>query len=325
MLLFIKHQLISAVDAAILHSQINNDCNMKTPEKKTELVKRKIARIYSPQDEPGFLGIGHIARRVVTGSFAETDPFIYLMDDMLDKKDYSPAGGPHPHAGFETVSLLVDGEITEMMESMKAGDFQVMTAGSGTIHTEPILQPTKGRLFQMWLDLPKKDRWTEPRLQILPAAHVPAFDKDGVKVRLYSGSLAGLTSPVKNYVPLIAAEFELQPNAVTIQQLPADFNTFIYIIKGSVKVGEEATLLKQDQVGWLDLSDSNSLSELKLAAGEQGARFVLYSAKPLHEEIVSYGPFIADTPKDINDLMQKYHSGKMQHISTAPASQKITF
>src|SRR6185437_4024952 len=138
MLLFIKHQLISAVDGAISHSQINNDCKMKTPEKKTELVKRKIARIYSPQDEPGFLGMGHIARRVVTGSFAETDPFIYLMDDMLDKKDYSPAGGPHPHAGFETVSLLVDGEITEMLESMKKGDFQIMTAGSGIVHTETI-------------------------------------------------------------------------------------------------------------------------------------------------------------------------------------------
>ena len=325
MLLFIKHQLISLQYAAILHSQINNDCIMKTQEKKTELVKRKIARIHSPQDEPGFLGIGHIARRVVTGSFAETDPFIYLMDDMLDKKDYSPAGGPHPHAGFETVSLLVDGEITEMMESMKAGDFQVMTAGSGIIHTEPILQPTKGRLFQMWLDLPKKDRWTEPRLQIMPAAHVPSSDGNGVKLRLYSGSLAGLTSPVKNYVPLIAAEFELKPNVVTIQQIPADFNTFIYVIKGVVKVGEESTLLKQDQVGWLDLSESNSLSELKFNAGEQGVRFVVYSAKPQGEEIVSYGPFIADTPKEIQELYQKYSSGKMQHISTAPASQRITY
>src|ERR1700739_1988419 len=115
------------------------------------IFKRKLLKIYTPQKESGFLGPGHAARALLRGTFAETDPFILLMDDMLDKKDNSPAGGPHPHAGFETVSLLVDGKITEMLESMKKGDFQVMTAGSGTVHTEPIVQPTKARLFQLWL------------------------------------------------------------------------------------------------------------------------------------------------------------------------------
>ncbi len=222
---------------------------MKTIEKKAEVISRKITRIHNPKNEAGFLGAGHIARQVVGGDFAETDPFIYLMDDILDKKDNSPAGGPHPHAGFETVSLLVDGEITEMMESMKAGDFQIMTAGSGTIHTEPILQPTKGRLFQLWLDLPKKDRWAKPRLQIMPAAHVPSSNTNGIKLRLYSGSLDGLSSPVQNYVPLIVGEFELKSNLTTIQQIPANFNTFIYVIAGSIKVGEDSKVLKKDQVG----------------------------------------------------------------------------
>ena len=298
---------------------------MKTIEKKTEVISRKITRMHTPKNEPGFLGAGHIARRVVGGNFAETDPFIYLMDDMLDKKDSSPAGGPHPHAGFETVSLLVDGEITEMMESMKAGDFQVMTAGSGTVHTEPIVQPTKARLFQLWLDLPKKDRQAKPRLQIMPAEHVPTSDKNGIKLKLYSGSLNGLSSPVQNYVPLIVAEFELKPNITTIQQIPANYNTFIYVINGSVKVGEDSKLLKKDQVGWLNLFENDSLSELKLESGEEGVRFVIYSAKPLGEEIVSYGPFIADTIDDIKELYQKYSAGKLTHISTAPQSQRITF
>ncbi|HTA27977.1 MAG TPA: pirin-like C-terminal cupin domain-containing protein [Bacteroidia bacterium] len=298
---------------------------MKTLEKNIEVIQRKITRIHTPKDEPGFLGAGHIARRVVGGSFLETDPFIYLMDDILDKKDKSPAGGAHPHAGFETVSLLVDGEITEMMESMKAGDFQIMTAGSGTIHTEPILQPTKGRLFQLWLDLPKKDRWTKPRLQIMPAEHVPSSDNNGIKLRLYSGSLDGLNSPVQNYVSLIVAEFELKPNLTTIQQIPANFNTFIYVISGSVKVGEDSKLLKKNQVGWLNLFEDDLSSELKLESGEEGVRFVLYSAKPLREGIVSYGPFIADTPEDIQELYQKYSMGKFTHISTAPESQRITF
>jgi len=298
---------------------------MKTLEKKIEVIKRKITRIHTPQNESGFLGSGHIARRVVGGSFVETDPFIYLMDDILDKKDNSPAGAPHPHAGFETVSLLVDGEITEMMESMKAGDFQIMTAGSGTIHTESILQPTKGRLFQLWLDLPKKDRWVKPRLQIMPAGHVPSSDNNGIKLRLYSGSLDGLNSPIQNYVPLIVAEFELKPNLINIQKIPANFNSFIYIISGSVKVGEDSKQLNKNQVGWLNLFEDDLLSELKVESGEEGVRFVLYAAKPLGEEIISSGPFIADTPEDIQELYKEYRMGKFKHISTAPESQRITF
>lgn len=65
----------------------------------------------APGDQPGFLGAGHIARALIQGNFADTDPFILLMDDMLDKKDDHPSGGPHPHAGFETVTLLLEGEL----------------------------------------------------------------------------------------------------------------------------------------------------------------------------------------------------------------------
>jgi len=96
---------------------------------KTMLVKRKLVKINEPQGEPGFLGQGHITRPVLTGEFSETDPFIMMMDDLLDKKDNNPVGGPHPHAGFETVSLLLEGEIGDEAHKMKSGDFQIMTAG----------------------------------------------------------------------------------------------------------------------------------------------------------------------------------------------------
>src|SRR5438309_2521548 len=101
-------------------------------------VKRKLTTIDTPQGQPGFLGNGHIARPVIQRSFAESDPFILLMDDMLDKQDEVPVGGPHPHAGFETVSLLLEGEIGDAAHRMHDGDFEMMTAGSGIIHTETI-------------------------------------------------------------------------------------------------------------------------------------------------------------------------------------------
>jgi len=217
--------------------------------------QRTVASLYTPHNEQGFLGAGHVARTVLTGGFTQTDPFIFLMDDMLDKKDNEPAGGPHPHAGFETVSLLIDGEIKEMLESMKKGDFQIMTAGSGTVHTETIDGPTQGRLLQMWLNLPRKDRWVTPRIQILPAEQVPVLDKTGVSMRLYSGSLAGIHSPVKNYTPLIAAEFTMKAGVDTSVQFPARFNTFLYVISGSVQIaGKE---INHDQVGWLDIFDTD--------------------------------------------------------------------
>lgn len=136
-------------------------------------IKRSLLRIETPPEQPGFLGPGHIARPVVSGDFSETDPFIILMDDFLDKKDTQPVGGPHPHAGFETVSLLLEGEIGSDPHTMKVGDFQMMTAGSGIVHTETIDKVAKMRLLQLWVNLPRKDRRALPRLQDLPLEHVP--------------------------------------------------------------------------------------------------------------------------------------------------------
>lgn len=286
-------------------------------------VKRRLLQIDTPPEQPGFLGAGHIARPVIQRSFSESDPFIMLMDDVLDKKDDEPAGGPHPHAGFETVSLLLEGEIGDDVHKMKSGDFQMMTAGSGIIHTETIDKRSKMRLLQLWLNLPKENRWVTPRVQDISLEHVPKLSKNGINIKLYSGSLAGLTSPVQNYAPLLVADIIMEPGITTVQQIPANFNTFLYVLKGSVKVGEEQTSLKQEQVGWLDISGNAALSELKLTANEKGVRFVLYAARPLGEHIVSYGPFIADSSEDIVRLYKEYRQGKMKHISTVGESQRI--
>jgi len=286
-------------------------------------IKRKLIRTDTPKGQPGFLGAGHIARPVLTGGFSETDPFILLMDDMLDKKDNTPVGGPHPHAGFETVTFLLEGEIGDEAHKMKGGDFQMMTAGSGIVHTETIDKIAKMRLLQLWLALPKKNRWATPRVQDLQSGHVPALSENGVSIKLYSGSLAGLVSPVQNYTPLIVADITIEAGATTTLQIPANYNSFLYIIKGSAKVGEDGKQLHQDQIGWLDLFNISDQSDFVLTAGEEGARFVLYAGKPTGDSIVSYGPFIADTSEDIQRLYQEYRQGKMKHISTVPESQRI--
>jgi hypothetical protein len=285
--------------------------------------KRKLERIYTPQGQPGFLGPGHTARPVVAGNFAQTDPFIFLMDDWLDKKDDQPVGGPHPHAGFETVSLVLEGEIGGADHTLRAGDFEMMTAGSGIVHTETIEKKTRLRLLQLWLALPKGDRWATPRLQHLPLAHVPTKTGDGTVIKLYSGTLADLTSPVQNYAPLLVADITVDRGKSTKIAVPANYNAFLYVIEGSAQVGEDAKLLSKDQVGWLDLLEEDGQSELALTAGGEGIRLVLYAGKPTGDPIVSHGPFIADTAEDIQRLYQEYRRGKMQHIATVPESQLL--
>lgn len=286
-------------------------------------IKRKLVNIQTPAGKPGFLGPGHIARPVIQIDYTDSDPFILLMDDMLDKKDETPVGGPHPHAGFETVSLLLEGEMGDDAHTMKGGDLQMMTAGSGIIHTETIEKKAKMRLLQLWLNLPKKDRWTLPRVQDIPLEHVPHQSESGLNIKVYSGSFAGLSSPVKNYVPVIIADITMEPGITTVQEIPASYSTFLYVLDGSVQVGEDKKGLQHDQVGWLDRFSDTAQSELILTASEAGARFVLYAGQPQGDAIVSHGPFIGDTSDDIQRLYHEYNQGKMQHISMVPQTQRF--
>lgn len=289
-------------------------------------IQRNLANIYTPQGQRGFLGAGHIASPVIQVDFSESDPFIVLMDDRLEKRDELPVGGPHPHAGFETVSLLLEGEMGDDAYRMRGGDLQLMTAGSGVIHTETIERKATMRLLQLWLTLPKKDRWATPRVQDIPLNHVPNVTDGSVDIRVYSGSLAGVTSPVQNYTPLILADIRLAPHASTVQYIPAPYTAFLYAIEGSVEVGDQQKRLMQGQVGWLDrFADVKDLSELSLTAGETGGRVILYAGERQGDEIVSHGPFIGDTQEDIRRLYQDFRQGKLNHIATVPKEQRILY
>lgn len=180
-------------------------------------------------------------------------------------------------------------------------------------------------MLQLWLNLPKKDRWASPRVQDLPVNLAPTVESACVRLKLYSGTLLGVTSPVQNYTPMIVADIVMDAGASTALQIPANYNTFLYVIEGGISVGEEPEQLNQDEVGWLDLFSDTAQSELMIAAREKGGRFVLYAGQPTGDNIVSYGPFIADNPEEIQDLYKQYRKGKFDHISAVPDSQRISF
>ena len=288
-------------------------------------INRKLKTVYTPEAQPGFLGAGHLASPIIQVSFSESDPFIMLMDDRLTKKDHTPVGGPHPHAGFETVTLVLKGEIGEGDHAMRAGDFEMMTAGKGVVHTEVLSKPTQMRILQLWLNLPKEERQALPRVQRLKADHVPVLSAEGVSARVYSGILNEISSPIKNYTPLILSEIKIEPGHSFTFSLPADFTTFLYVLEGDLNVGDDKKILSPDQVAWLDRYEQSTESQVTLRAANSKVHLVLYSARPQHHQIVSHGPFIADSMDDIRQLYSNFRAGKMEHIHEVPAEQQMNY
>jgi len=249
-----------------------------------------------------------------------TDPFILLMDDHLDIGD-RPVGGPHPHAGFETVTLILDGAIFDRDEggTLNAGEVQWMTAGSGIIHSEDVRTKGKVRLLQLWLTLPKNKRWTAPGFQTINVDEVPVLREKGAEIRVYSGSSAGLQSGTQNHVPVTMVEINLEPHASAELDIPASYNGFAFVIGGSVRIGD--TELNTGQVGWLDWPTDNGTSVVRVVAGESGARLVLYAGQPQGDPIVSHGPFIGDSKPDIARLFAEYQSGGFPRLSELKKQQ----
>lgn len=278
-----------------------------------------ISKIKTSSFHQGFLGEGHQAAAIIDGQhFLETDPFILLMDDQLDLPGHEPAGGAHPHAGFETVTLVLEGNDKEW----KTGSLELMTAGKGIIHTEEIKTKTQMRILQLWLALPPDKRWAEPRLQQLLLEHVPTLKTDKSEIRVYSGSSQGLTSPLQNYTPFTLVDFNLKDDATAVQQL-AFVTAFIYVLNGSLWVGD--TKVVAGQSAWMEKSVSDDSGEITFNTKEEGARFILYAGTPHHAPIVSHGPFIGNTQDDIKRLYTEYHRGKMLHLNDLPESSKIYY
>ena len=281
-------------------------------------LERRIARVLTvPPLAQGFVGPGHLAAQVVSpDDFALSDPFIMLADDHLDIGDRA-VGGPHPHAGFETVTLLLDGVIYDRDEGgeIKSGEVQWMTAGRGIIHGENVATKGKVRLLQLWLTLPKSHRWTTPSFQDIHTDAVPVRREPGVEIRVYSGASGGVQSNTRNHVPVTITEIAMGAHTFVDQDIPTSYNGFAFVIRGSVAVGADATLLNAGHVGWLDRPEGNGTSIVRIRAGEDGARLVFYAGQPQGDRIVSHGPFIGDSNADIARLYAEYRAGLFERMS----------
>jgi redox-sensitive bicupin YhaK (pirin superfamily) len=281
-------------------------------------VARRIARVVrTPAPTTGFIGAGHTAVLVVDpNDFASQDPFILLADDRVELPAGRAAGGEHPHAGFETVTFVLEGSLHDRVEgSLGTGDVQWMTAGSGVIHNEQVVPQGKTRVLQLWLTLPHGDRWSAPRFETVARDDAPVRRAPGVQVRVYSGSSAEARSSTQNYVPVTLADISLEAGAAVEQDLPASYNGFVYVLEGSVRAGADDAPLDAGKVGWLDRIDGGGASSLRIAAGDAGARLVLYAGQPTNVPIVMHGPFVGETRADLMRVSREFMAGRFPRMS----------
>lgn len=272
-------------------------------------VERSLARVVQlPPPAPGHFGPDHTAVEVLRlEGWADQDPFLLMMDDRLDG---DLRAGPHPHAGFETITFPLEGRMASEggPGRLEPGDVEWTTAGSGIVHGPE--EPVSGRfrILQLWVTLPKKDRWTEPDHQVVRAEAAPVRREPGVEIRLYSGSTGNLTSPTRNRVPVTLLDARLQPGAHVEQALPATYNGFVFVLEGEARVG--GATLRPTQVGWLDRPVGRGETVLRIANdGPEPSRLLLYAGERQNIPIVSYGPFIGDTRDDIVRSFERYQAG----------------
>src|SRR5690606_26337776 len=164
----------------------------------TMMIRRNISKITQNHWHNGFLGIGHRAMAVLDGvPYKDSDPFILFMDDSLNLPGGEPVGGAHPHAGFETLSLVLEGN----EKDWKTAVVELITTRKCIIHTEEQTSKQKLRMLQVWLVLPCEKRYAQPLLQRMLLEVVPKIKSVTYEIRVYSGSSNGLISPLKNHTP----------------------------------------------------------------------------------------------------------------------------
>lgn len=282
------------------------------------VLNRTFERINNtPPPEPGFIGEGHTAVEVLTPTgLTHSDPFVLLMDDRLDIAQQRAIGGAHPHAGLETVTLVIEGSMRDRDEGeLKAGDVVWMTAGRGIIHNEHVETEGRSRILQLWIRLSKAERAAEPRFEIVRKADAPVRREPGVVATLYSGSSGALKSKTQNHVPITLVDVTLEPASSFEQQLPSSYNGFAYVLEGSVRAGDGRWLTK-GQVGWLDRpSGGDAESMLRLTSRDEGARVVLYTGQPQNEPLIHYGPFIADDEQQLGTMFRDFRAGRFTKMS----------
>ena len=270
--------------------------------------QRDIAQLHRAMPTSDGAGV-RLQRALGTPSLPDLDPFLMLDEFVSDDPNDYIAGFPsHPHRGFETVTYMLAGHM-EHQDSLGntgrlgPGDVQWMTAGRGIVHSEMPKQEN-GLMwgFQLWVNLPRTHKMTQPRYQDIPATDVPEIQVDGATVRVLAGTFGGVTGPVSGVATEPTMLDATLPEGGTLTlPAPAGQNAFVYAFEGEPTVG--TTVVPRGQIGVLTAGEGVSV------AGP--GRILLLSGTPLREPVARYGPFVMSNRQELMEAFADYQAGRL--------------
>ena len=278
----------------------------------------------------GFEGDGFPVRRAFHGvDLGALDPFIHM--DQMGEVEYAPGepkGTPwHPHRGFETVTYIMDGTFEHQDSNggggvITNGDTQWMTAGAGVLHIEkpPEALVVSGGLFhgiQLWVNLPKAQKWSPPRYQDIRAREVSLLTSadGGALVRVIAGELAGHAGPGITTTPITLVHATLSPGAELALPWRDDHNALVYVLAGSGSVGTDRIGIGTGQLAVLGRGNA-----IRIAAGErQESRspnldVLVLGGRPIREPIAWAGPFVMNSRDEVMQAFEDYRAGRLGSI-----------
>jgi len=284
----------------------------------------------------GFEGEGFPVRRAFAGvDLAELDPFVHL--DQMGEVEYAPGepkGTPwHPHRGFETVTYMIDGTFEHSDSNggggvITNGDTQWMTAGAGILHIEkpPEALVVSGGLFhgfQLWVNLPRAQKWAAPRYQDLRAREVALVSSSdgGALVRVIAGDVAGHAGPGSTYSPMTLIHATLSPGARLSIPWRADYNALAYVMAGYGTVGVDANAIQTGQLAVFGPGTALTVAAAPVQEGRSpNLDVLLLGGRPIREPVAWMGPFVMNTREEVMQAFEDYQAGRLGSI---PAVQAV--
>ncbi|MEM7093662.1 MAG: pirin family protein [Actinomycetota bacterium] len=262
-----------------------------------------------------------VHRAFPTSSLDLLDPFL-LLDEMapVDHPPGQAVGAPaHPHRGFETVTYILQGEVEHRDSAgnhglIGPGDVQWMTAGDGIVHAEMPsariqAEGGRGHGLQLWVNLPRSLRRTQPRYQSLPNDTLARAAGPGWKAEVCAGSILGATGPAETHTPVGLARLTVQPGTRLAIPVPADHNAALYGLGGRATVGGSSTV-GTHELAVFERGEGDVVVEV---ASDDAAAFdaLLMTGVPIGEPIARYGPFVMNTQAEIQEAIKDYRNGAM--------------
>ena len=268
----------------------------------------------------------------VHGMFGYNGPDVplrspFLMLDYAAPSLFEPSPrrrgvGQHPHRGFETVTIVYDGEVEHRDSTgnggvIGRGDVQWMTAGSGILHeefhsTEFAKRGGAFEMVQLWVNLPKQDKMTAPGYQGILDAQIPAvaLPDGGGSIRVIAGAFDGNAGPARTFSPINVWDVRLAPGKTVALPQPEGWTTMLVVLAGTVMVN--GTLLREKQMATLSTAGTGVTIE---ANGD--AKLLLLAGEPIDEPVVGHGPFVMNSQQEIIEAIADFNSGKFGRMPVA--------